>query len=70
MAAAQAFIPTPGVEDEVMGSPTAIGPFSSDTLTGTRPTRATGRLSAALTSAHSDRRIPGLVETTPIIVAW
>src|SRR3989344_354916 len=37
-----AFIPTPGVDEEVSGSPALIGPFSVETLTRTRPARATG----------------------------
>ena len=39
---AVARIPTPATDEEVILSPTAIGPFSKETLTGTRPFNATG----------------------------
>lgn len=37
-----AFLATPGVDESIKRSPIAIDPPSSDTLTGTRPARATG----------------------------
>jgi hypothetical protein len=37
-----AFMATPGMEDEVRGSPGSMTPFSLDTLTGTLPFKAIG----------------------------
>src|SRR3989338_1428567 len=58
---AVALAPTPGTLETVIVSPTAIGPQSMLTLTGTRPASATGLLFGI--SLPSKR--PGAVETTP-----
>src|SRR3989338_1756190 len=62
-----ALTPTPGVVVEtVMRSPTAIGPFSKVTLTGTRPARATGTLISE-SWEYPPSVNPGAVETIPKI---
>lgn len=58
---------TPGIEEIVSSSPIAIGPFSNDTCTGTRPTKATGTTFSGPSVGQSERYKPGLVEITPII---
>ncbi len=63
------FIATPGVEELTKRSPIWIGPFSVDTLQGTRPVRArTGRLSSqssVVSSKLLPRITPGEVEMMP-----
>jgi len=62
-----AFIPIPATLDDVILSPTFIGPFSVETFAGTRPRTATGisLLFSMLYSVMSVAKvpiIPGLVE--------
>ena len=61
-----AFIATPGVEDVVSQSPGLMGPFSSETQTGTRPARA--RYTLRPGPSLSPNTKPGAVEMTPSAV--
>ena len=69
LAEGAAFMATPGMEDTESRSPLLMGPFSFETLSGTRPERASGTFfsPAKLTSSKPPRRTPGLVETIPSI---
>ena len=64
-----AFVATPGIDDGAKRSPTAIGPPSRLTRTGTRPVKATGTFLAAFSTfpLNPPRTRPGAVETTPMI---
>ncbi len=60
-----AFIATPGIGDEVRKSPAFIGPFSVETLTDTRPARATTTGKSSVFVFVSPRSNPGRVEMMP-----
>ena len=65
-----AFIPTPGMSEEVITSPALISPFIVETLTGTRPAIAIGRGFCAWAFTSAPIVFTGDFDTIPISSVW